>query len=286
MDPYGERKLVSPLHKKAVQPEIPAEKIPEASAQIAATEPPTEPPKGPSEEPIETLVDHLGELRKQLIKSAFVFLFFLLLVFSTLNFWFPYVVRGHDLVILGPLEIIKFYTSISVTLALGLSLPFLSHFLWQFVKPGLKEEESKFLGLYSPVMLLLFILGVAFGYFILNPLSYQFLIGLGAANFAVMISANEYVHFLIMTTVPLGLLFEMPIVALFLSSIGILTSASMKNVRRWSYLVLAIVSALITPPDFISQLLVLIPMALLYEASIYLVRKMEIKKANIESSAV
>src|SRR5690606_11486945 len=287
MDPYGERKLVSPLHKKAVQPEIPAEKIPEASAaEIAATEPPTEPPKGPSEEPIETLVDHLGELRKQLIKSAFVFLFFLLLVFSTLNFWFPYVVRGHDLVILGPLEIIKFYTSISVTLALGLSLPFLSHFLWQLVKPGLKEEESRFLGLYSPVMLLLFILGIAFGYFILNPLSYQFLVGLGAANFAVMISASEYVHFLIMTTVPLGLLFEMPIVALFLSSIGILSSVSMKKVRKWSYLVLAIVSALITPPDFISQLLVLIPMALLYEASIYLVKKMEAKKANIESSAV
>ncbi|GKW46331.1 twin-arginine translocase subunit TatC [Planococcus sp. NCCP-2050] len=287
MDPYGERKLVSPLHKKAVQPEIPAEKIPEASAaEIAATEPPTEPSKGPSEEPVETLVDHLGELRKQLIKSAFVFLFFLLLVFSTLNFWFPYVVRGHDLVILGPLEIIKFYTSISVTLALGLSLPFLSHFLWQFVKPGLKEEESRFLGLYSPVMLLLFILGIAFGYFILNPLSYQFLVGLGAANFAVMISASEYVHFLIMTTVPLGLLFEMPIVALFLSSIGILSSVSMKKVRKWSYLVLAIVSALITPPDFISQLLVLIPMALLYEASIYLVKKMEAKKANIESSAV
>ncbi|MCJ1909564.1 twin-arginine translocase subunit TatC [Planococcus ruber] len=287
MDPYGERKLISPLHKKAVQPEIPAEKIPEApAAEITAAEPPTEPPKGPSEEPVETLVDHLGELRKQLIKSAFVFLFFLLLVFSTLNFWFPYVVRGHDLVILGPLEIIKFYTSISVTLALGLSLPFLSHFLWQFVKPGLKEEESKFLGLYSPVMLLLFILGVAFGYFILNPLSYQFLVGLGAANFAVMISANEYVHFLIMTTVPLGLLFELPIVALFLSSIGILTSTSMKNVRRWSYLVLAIVSALITPPDFISQLLVLIPMAILYEASIYLVKKMEAKKADIESSAV
>lgn len=287
MDPYGERKLVSPLHKKAVQPEIPAEKIPEASAaEIAATEPPTETPKGPSEEPVETLVDHLGELRKQLIKSAFVFLFFLLLVFSTLNFWFPYVVRGHDLVILGPLEIIKFYTSISVTLALGLSLPFLSHFLWQFVKPGLKEEESRFLGLYSPVMLLLFILGIAFGYFILNPLSYQFLVGLGAANFAVMISASEYVHFLIMTTVPLGLLFEMPIVALFLSSIGILSSVSMKKVRKWSYLVLAIVSALITPPDFISQLLVLIPMALLYEASIYLVKKMEAKKANIESSAV
>lgn len=283
MDPYGERKLISPLHKKAVQPEQPAEITPEKQLEQALPEPPKmeEPP-----EAAESLVDHLGELRKQLIKSVFVFLFFLLLVFSTLNFWFPHVVKGHDLVILGPLEVIKFYTSISVTLALGLSLPFLCYFLWQFVKPGLLETEARFIGLYSPAMLLLFILGISFGYFIVNPLSYQFLIGLGEANFAVMISASEYVHFLIMTTIPLGLLFELPIVAMFLSSIGLLTSSSMKNVRKWSYLTIAIVSALITPPDFISQLIVLIPMALLYEASIFIVRKMEAKKANVESSAV
>ncbi|SDH00284.1 sec-independent protein translocase protein TatC [Planococcus glaciei] len=283
MDPYGERKLISPLHKKAVQPEQPAEIMPEEPPEPSVPEPPKmeEPP-----ETSESLVDHLGELRKQLIKSAFVFIFFLLVVFSTLNFWFPYVVKGHDLVILGPLEVIKFYTSISVTLALGLSLPFLCYFLWQFVKPGLLEKEAKFIGLYSPAMLLLFILGISFGYFIVNPLSFQFLIGLGEANFAVMISASEYVHFLIMTTIPLGLLFELPIVAMFLSSIGLLTSSSMQNVRKWSYLAIAIISALITPPDFISQLIVLIPMAILYEASIYIVRKMEAKKAHIESSAV
>ena len=283
MDPYGERKLISPLHKKAVQPEQTAEIMPDEQPEPAMPEPPKmeEPP-----EASESLVDHLGELRKQLIKSVFVFIFFLLVVFSTLNFWFPYVVKGHDLVILGPLEVIKFYTSISVTLALGLSLPFLCYFLWQFVKPGLLEKEAKFIGLYSPAMLLLFILGIAFGYFIVNPLSFQFLIGLGEANFAVMISASEYVHFLIMTTIPLGLLFELPIAAMFLSSIGLLTSSSMKNVRKWSYLVIAVVSALITPPDFISQLIVLIPMAILYEASIYIVRKMEAKKSHIESSAV
>lgn len=283
MDPYGERKLISPLHKKAVQPEQPAEIMPEEPPEPSVPEPPKmeEPP-----ETSESLVDHLGELRKQLIKSAFVFIFFLLVVFSTLNFWFPYVVKGHDLVILGPLEVIKFYTSISVTLALGLSLPFLCYFLWQFVKPGLLEKEAKFIGLYSPAMLLLFILGISFGYFIVNPLSFQFLIGLGEANFAVMISASEYVHFLIMTTIPLGLLFELPIVAMFLSSIGLLTSSSMQNVRKWSYLAIAIISALITPPDFISQLIVLIPMAILYEASIYIVRKMEAKKSHIESSAV
>ena len=288
MDPYGERKLISPLSKKNVQLEKPIEQDVPAVQQLfeEPSKKPLAPEPPPQEDRVESLIDHLGDLRKQLIKSLLVFGVFLTVVFSTLYFWFPFVVKGHDLIILGPLEVIKFYTSISLTLALGLSLPFLCHFLWQFVKPGLKEEESKFIGLYSPAMLVLFIAGVAFGYFIVNPLSYQFLVGLGAANFAVMISASEYIHFLIMTTIPLGLLFEMPIVALFLSSIGLLTSESMKKVRRWSYLVLAIVSALITPPDFVSQLLVLIPMAVLYETSIYIVRKMEGRKANVESSAV
>lgn len=295
MDPYGERKLISPTQKKKTSDEPAAEASQDAvsvsSAESGGSPPPKEPEGGgePPVEPdehIETLIDHLGDLRKQLIKSIFVFVFFLVVVFATLNFWFPYVVKGHNLVILGPLEVIKFYTSISATMALGLALPFLIHFLWQFVKPGLEENEARFLGLYSPVMLLLFLLGVAFGYFIVNPLSYQFLIGLGAANFDVLISANEYIHFLIMTTIPLGLLFEMPILALFLSSIGVLTSVSMKKVRKWSYLGLAVVSALITPPDFLSQLLVLVPMAGLYEASIYVVKKMEARAERMEDTAV
>ncbi len=284
MDPYGEHKLISPLAKKKTGLQKQSETGKSSVQHPPKKSPVPEPPN--NDEQMETLIEHLSELRKQLIKSLLVFGFFLIVVFSTLNLWFPFVVKGHDLVILGPLEVIKFYTSISLTLALGLSLPFFCHFLWQFAKPGLKKEESKFIGFYSPAMLVLFVLGVAFGYFVVNPLSYQFLVGLGAANFAVLISANEYIHFLIMTTIPLGLLFEMPIVALFLSSIGILTSVSMKKVRKWSYLVLAIVSALITPPDFISQLLVLIPMAMLYETSIYIVRKMERKKALMESSVV
>jgi len=147
------------------------------------------------------------------------------------------------------------------------------------VKPGLNERESQFLSLYSPVMLLLFLGGIAFGYFIVNPLSYNFLVALGAMNFTVMVSAQEYASFLLMTTVPLGLLFELPIVALFLATIGLLTSDSMKKVRKWSYLSLAVISALITPPDFISQLIVLIPMMLLYEASIYIVRSTERRNA-------
>lgn len=234
----------------------------------------------------ESLVEHLTDLRKQLIKSLVVFVIFLVLTFTTMNYWFPYVTKGNELVVFGPFQIVKFYTSICVTLALGLSLPFLVHFMWQFVKPGLKSNEVRFLGLYSPAMFLLFMIGVAFGYFVVNPLSYHFLMNFGAVNFDVIVSAQEYVHFLIMTTVPLGFLFELPIVAMFLTSVGILTSETMKKVRKWAYLVIAVLSALITPPDFISQLIVLIPMALLYEASIYIVKKMEARQSAAQEAEI
>lgn len=281
MDPYeeGKRKYLSPLDKKEAEALTPVEAFVEVP--VETIEPDTE-ADGPLF-PIASLLEHLTELRKQIIKGLIVFILFFIIVFSTINSWFPYVTRGYSLIILGPLEVVKFYMTISTTLAFGLSMPFLVHFLWSFIKPGLKEEESRFLGLYAPVMLLLFLLGVAFGYFIVNPLSYSFLVSVGAANFDVMVSANEYMHFLVMTTVPLGLLFELPIVALFLSSIGVLTAESMKKIRGWSYIGMGIGSAVITPPDFISQLLVLIPMIILYEISIYLVKRIERKQ--IESTA-
>ncbi len=232
----------------------------------------------------ESLVDHLADLRKQLIKGIAIFLLFFIVVFSTVNIWLPFVTRGHELVILGPLEVIRFYMSISTTLALGLSLPFLLHFLWTFVKPGLKENEKGFLGLYSPVMLVLFLIGVAFGYFVLNPLSYDFLVGIGESNFKIMVSASQYMSYLIMTTVPVGLIFELPIIAMFLSTIGVLTSETIKKIRRWAYVIMAVLSALITPsPDFFSQIIVLIPMIILYEASVLLVKRIESKQALKES---
>lgn len=262
MDPYEHhhKKILSPLDKKLVE---------EVGATIEMVD----------EDAIESeegsLVDHLTDLRKQIIKSVAVFLFFFIVVLSTINIWFPLVTRGNELIVLGPLEVVKFYMSISSALSLGFSLPFIFHFIWQFVKPGLNYTESRFIGIYSPLMLVLFIVGISFGYFVVNPLSYQFLINIGEVNFEVMVSASEYIHFLLMTTVPLGLLFELPIIAMFLSAIGVLTSVNMRKVRKWSYVILAIVSTTMTPPDFISDFMVLIPMILLYEISILLVAKLE-----------
>jgi sec-independent protein translocase protein TatC len=278
MSPDGDRLLDKANTEKEVETEREIkgdDQVEEKSTGRKNKEPDSETDGAPSL----SLVTHLGELRKQLIKSVAVFLLFFVIVFSTINLWFPYVTRGHKLIVLGPLEVVKFYMSISTALAIGLALPFICHFLWQFVGPGLNKKESRFISLYSPIMFLLFVGGVSFGFFIVNPLSYNFLTSLGAVNFNVMVSAQEYASFLLMTTVPLGLIFELPIVAMFLAAIGLLTADSMKKVRKWSYLVLAVVSALITPPDFISQLIVLIPMILLYETSIFIVRRAEQRNA-------
>ncbi|WP_399476433.1 twin-arginine translocase subunit TatC [Virgibacillus halodenitrificans] len=295
MDPYEHhnRKILSPLDKKkATNIDVELQSEPSNREKASSAAPENDTNRSSNHQATETVeqtahptvVDHLTDLRKQIIKSLVVFSSIFIGVFSTINFWFPYVTKGHSLIILGPLEVVKFYMSISFVLALGISLPFLCHYIWQFVKPGLNEQENKFMNVYSPVMFLLFIFGIAFGYFVLHPLSYGFLISMGAKNFEVMVSAQEYMRFLMMTTMPVGLLFELPIVAMFLSAVGILTAHSMKRVRKWSYIILAVLSALITPPDFISQLLILVPMAILYEISIYMVTFMEKRTTAVPHS--
>ncbi len=121
MDPYEHhnKKIISPLDKEVVEVE-------EVIENVTASE----------ESP---LVEHLTDLRKQIIKSVAIFLFFFLVVLSTINLWFPYITRGNELIVLGPLEVVKFYMSISSALSLGISLPFIFHFIWQFVKPGLNH---------------------------------------------------------------------------------------------------------------------------------------------------
>src|SRR5699024_12641821 len=113
---------------------------------------------------------------------------------------FPYITKGNKLIVLSPMVVISFYTSISAMLAFGLSVPLLCLFLWLFVKPGLNENENRFFSLYSPVILLLFLCGIAFGYYIVIAFSYQFFVGLGFFHFEVMISVHEYARFLILIT--------------------------------------------------------------------------------------
>lgn len=230
------------------------------------------------EEPYAPLTDHLEDLRSVLIKSAVVITVWFLIIFSTVGWWFPFVSKGAEIVVLGPFEVIRFYLRTAGAISIGLSIPFICWFLWQFMRPGLVEKETQFLKGSLPIMLFLFALGISFGYFIVHPLSYFFLIAMGEQNFNVLVTADEYMSFLLITTIPFGLVFQLPIVALFLHHIELLTVEVMTTMRKYAYFVLLVITALIAPPDVFTHMVTLIPMILLYELSIILIKRKERKE--------
>lgn len=240
------------------------------------------------EDPYAPLTDHLEDLRSVLIKSAVAITIWFLIIFSTVGWWFPVVSKGAEIVVLGPFEVIRFYLRTSGAISIGLSIPFICWFLWQFMRPGLVDKETQFLKGSLPVMLFLFALGISFGYFIVHPLSYFFLISMGEQNFNVLVTADEYMSFLLITTIPFGLVFQLPIVALFLHHIELLTVEVMTSMRKYAYFVLLVITALIAPPDVFTHMVTLIPMILLYELSIILIKRKERKdetKAQKEQRA-
>ena len=91
------------------------------------------------------LMDHILDLRAVVIKSALVVVLWFVIIFATVSWWFPYVSKGANIVVLGPFEVIRFYLQTSVSISLGLSVPFICWFLWGFMKPGLVERETAFI---------------------------------------------------------------------------------------------------------------------------------------------
>ena len=235
------------------------------------------------EDPYAPLTDHLEDLRSVLIKSAVTITIWFLIIFSTVGWWFPIVSKGADIVVLGPFEVIRFYLRTSGAISIGFSIPFICWFLWQFMRPGLVDKETQFLKGSLPVMLILFVAGLSFGYFIVHPLSYFFLISMGEQNFNVLVTADEYMSFLLITTIPFGLVFQLPVVALFLHHIELLTVEVMTTMRKYAYFGLLVITALIAPPDVFTHMVTLIPMILLYELSIILIKRKERKREAKEA---
>ncbi|WP_245804805.1 twin-arginine translocase subunit TatC [Halobacillus hunanensis] len=216
------------------------------------------------------LVEHIADLRKAIIGSLIFFVVCFIGILVSINYVIPVVTDGNELVMLGPLDVVRFYTGIAGSLSLGFSAPFIGYQAWKFVKPAMTTKESKTALSFIPGILISFLTGIAFGFFIVFPTVYGFLMGIGDQNFEMMITAKEYFSFMLMTTLPLGFLFEVPLLLMFLTAIGIVTPSNLRGMRKYGYLVMAIVSALITPPDLLSQLIVLIPLIVLYELGIML----------------
>ena len=149
-----------------------------------------------------------------------------------------------------------------------IALPILIYQFWQFVAPGLKVNEKKFAIPFVFFAFTSFILGVLFGYFVLIPFSLEFFSGIGAPHVENNFSIQLYFSFLTWLLLGAGVIFQLPVVSLVLSAIGILTPAFMRHYRKHSIVVIMILSSFITPPDPVSMLIMSFPLVLLYEMSI------------------
>ncbi|KYD08365.1 twin-arginine translocase subunit TatC [Caldibacillus debilis] len=223
-----------------------------------------------------TVSEHIEELRRRLI---FVAVFFCLAFIVSFFLAEPVIVflqhsaeaRNFSLNAFRITDPLKIYFQISFVLSCVLTSPVILYHIWAFVAPGLYEKERKITLSYIPVSILLFILGIAFSYFVLFPFFIRFMTNLGERlEIHQVIGINEYFTFLFQITLPFGILFQLPVVILFLTRLSIITPAFLGKIRKYAYFVLLVIAAVITPPDVLSQLMVTLPLCLLYEFSIWI----------------
>ncbi len=254
--------------------------------------------------------DHLEELRWHIMRSVLAILVFGVVVFLAKDFVFTEVIFGprnpdfityravckfSDLIgmgeslCFGPKEFKLitpdmgelFLTHIKVSLILGLvmAFPYLFWEIWRFVKPGLHEKEKRTTRYVVFICSSLFLLGVVFGYYIVSPFAVSFLTGYELPGVDSTPALGSYIGYMVMFTLPLGVVFELPVAAHVLTRIGVLSSAFLKEYRRHAVVIIVIVAGVITPPDAFSQILVAVPLYGLYELSIFVSRRVEKKMA-------
>ncbi len=161
-----------------------------------------------------------------------------------------------------------------------IAFPYMIWELWKFLVPGFTSKEKRYSRGMVFISSLLFIMGVCFGYFLITPLSIQFLANYHISeHIANEIDLSSYIHTICMIVVSSGLVFQLPILIYFLSKIGLISPEIMKKYRKHALIGVLILAAIITPPDISSQILVSIPILFLYQISIY-ISKSVIKKEN------
>jgi sec-independent protein translocase protein TatC len=239
-----------------------------------------------------TVIEHLQELRHRLVVSVaaiavggtvgwFLYPYFLRIVqnpYCTYVNGLPKADRppaGCDFIASGVLDPMLSKLKIVLYLGLFIALPVVLYQLWAFIVPGLTSRERRFSVPFIVSSVLLFVLG-AFVAIVMLPKGLHFLLGFGGPQIKPLLQFPTYVGFVVVLTLVFGLSFEFPILLVFLTLVGVLSSAKLRAWRRWSILGIAIFAAVVTPSsDPYTMLAMMIPMMLFYEASIIVARMMK-----------
>lgn len=172
-----------------------------------------------------------------------------------------------------------FYISLQVAFIGGLvlALPATFYQIWCFIAPGLLAREKRLMIPIISLSVFCFSIGALIAYWIVLPLGLRFFLALEPPDMTSQWAADEYIGFVLRLIMGFGIVFEMPVMALFLAKVGILTAARMRHIRRYAIIGIFILGAIFTPPDPISQILMALPLLLLYEISIWVCKVSERK---------
>ncbi|MBC1372352.1 twin-arginine translocase subunit TatC [Listeria booriae] len=235
------------------------------------------------------LTKHLQELRARLI---FVFIAFFVSFIIGMLVAKPLILflQTDEIPVTITMNVFKvtdafsIYMQFAFVIALILIAPFALYQLWAFIKPGLYRNEQQATLRYIPIICVLFLIGVAFSYFVVFPFVLTFMLQfgeqLGVQN---TIGLTTYFQFMLQTILPFGALFQMPLLIAFLTRLGLINPDIMRRFRKYAYFILLVIAGLITPPELLSHLLVTLPLILLYEFSI-IISSLTYRKLNTKIS--
>jgi sec-independent protein translocase protein TatC len=234
-----------------------------------------------------TLIEHLTELRYRLVKALqglFVGMG-LCLYFSEELLTvirrpiLPFLGANGGLIFTGVMD--KFMAHIKVGALAGLILtcPYWLYHVWKFVSPGLYKNERKYAVIFIVAGTLLFLMGVAFVYFLVFPAAFEYLFSIGGTTDKPMITIDDYLGFFALMTVLFGVAFEMPLILILLAMIGVFDAEFLKKNRRIAIVAMAVVAAVLSPPDALSMVAMWIPLLIFYESSIWIIHFFVRKRA-------
>ena len=243
------------------------------------------------------LLDHLIELRKRIIYSLIALALAFVLCFSFAKEIYAFLTEPlaraaphHHLIYTAVYESFFTYVKLGMFAGLCLSFPIIASQIWMFVAPGLyKQERNAFLP-FLVATPILFIAGAAFVFYVMLPFAIRFFVGYetqGGPNslpIEMQPKVSEYLDFVTTLIFAFGLTFQMPVLLSLLGKVGLVTSKQLKSARRYAYLGITVVAAILTPPDFISPFTLMIPLILLYEVSIWCVRLIERRRARDDAA--
>ena len=225
---------------------------------------------------------HLGEFRKVILKTSYALILGFLVCYYFSDSIITFMEKPllavlppgeKHLYYMGLMEKFFIYMKWSAYSGVFLVSPYIFYQVWKFVSPGLYEKEKRIVKPFLVGAFLAFLLGSAFAYQIVLPHTFKFLIDFGSKAEKPMINLSQYFSLAAQLVITTALLFELPVVLVLLGSLGILKVETLTKYRKQAHVGLSVIAAVITPmPDAVSMILVLIPLSLLYETSILLIR--------------